>query len=287
MKPPNKQSLVPALRSLLEEEARSEHPTPERLIDYQSGWLTAEERGRIEAHLRTCQECQELLADLAAFEAQAPAPKSAAQPDREAQAAWKRLQAEISGPEAQRPMRLVSSQPPAPAPPSAGIGRDDRSGSLHRQLRFAYALAASLACVAVGLAIWGRSLESQMRQLKAPQTHLTVLQLYADAERDGSAKRSEAAVGERLVLFLYPSSEAANTEGLPEYWAEIKPIGREKPSLKIQGLHLGEGGELSFDLIRSSLPPGDYQIDLFGMDGQTPRSVGTYRFSIAPGKSPT
>jgi anti-sigma factor RsiW len=67
MTPPNKQPLVPALRTLLEEEAHSEHPTPERLIDYQSGWLTAEERGQIEAHLRTCQECRELLADLAAF----------------------------------------------------------------------------------------------------------------------------------------------------------------------------------------------------------------------------
>jgi hypothetical protein len=285
MKPHNKQSLVPALRSLLKEEARSEHPTPERLIDYQSGWLTAEESGRIEAHLGTCPECKELLADLAAFEAHVPAPKAAAQPDRAAQVAWKRLQAEISGSEAQRPMRLVSSQPPAPAPPSAGIGRDDRSGSLRRQLRFAYALAASLACVAVGLVIWGRGLESQVRQLKEPTTNLTLLQLYADAER--GEQRPEAAVGENLAFVLYPPDEAISAKGPLEYLAEIKLIGREKPSLKVLGLHIQPGGVLSFGLPRSNFSPGDYQIDLFRIDGQIPQSVGNYRFSVASGKSPT
>jgi hypothetical protein len=285
MTSPEKLPLAPALRSLLDEEARSEHPTAERLIDYQSGWLTAEESGRVEAHLRACQECKELLADLAAFEAHTPAPKSAAPPDREAQAAWKRLQAEISGPEAQRSMRLVSSQPPAPAPPSAGIGRDDRSGSLRRQLRFAYALAASLACVAVGLVVWGQGLRSQVSQLKEPKTNLILLELRADAERGG--KLPQAAVGDDLVFLLYPPDEPVGSEQPPEYRARIQPAGQEQPSLWIPGLYVGKGGELSFDLTRSSLAPGDYQIDLFRLDGQILRSVGSYRFSVAPGKSPT
>jgi hypothetical protein len=267
MTPPDKQPLVPALRSLLEEEARSEHPTPERLIDYQSGWLTAEERGRIEAHLRTCQECKELLADLAAFEAHVPAPVAAAQPDREAQAAWKRLQGQL--PKDEKKPATVRPLRPVPSPEAPQTHQPDTFWARPRTLSL---LAAALFAVSIGLGVWVVSLKTKIGQLSQPTANVAAFELHLDAVRSGGTTTISG--GSEPILFLLDPPEGQSSV---ELRAEIRKVGAAEPLLKVGGLHQMETGTLNVFVPRSLLPPGEYQIDLL----KELQPLASYRFAVS------
>jgi hypothetical protein len=65
------------------------HPIPEDLAAYRSDALTAVHEQEIRTHLVACQECRELLLDLAALETSPPQAEDGGIPEIELEAAWR------------------------------------------------------------------------------------------------------------------------------------------------------------------------------------------------------
>lgn len=99
------------LRTLAEEgqDDSGPHPADERLIDYYSRALPADEMTLIEDHLVVCRKCAAAVLDLAAF--CAPVDESSKLSPAESDAAWARFMARVEKSSSKGPATISVSQP--------------------------------------------------------------------------------------------------------------------------------------------------------------------------------
>jgi len=286
MTPSKKLPFSPVLRSVLDEDRRAAHPTPNRLIDYRSGWLSPEEASRVEEHLRGCQECAELLRDLEAFEGFAVPSGTEVSADSEADAAWQRMRERLPGKVVadSKAMRLVS------APRTSPVAQEPRwpSGRPRRDGAFAQAafrgwvsalLAAALFVCLVGLGILSRSvvrLQTKVRELSQPSPNVATIQLFSDAVRGAAERPVVSAAGDQIFFTLEPP-DSANTK---EFRAEIRKDGSGEPIARVHGLRKMDDGLLHLLVRRSLLLNGDYEVNLFSESGG-PKPLQSYPFTVS------
>jgi hypothetical protein len=281
MTPPEKLPFAPVLRSLLEEEGRTlDHATPEQLVDYRAGRLSADEAALLERHLRGCQECSGLLRDLAEFEEFTPAPAAEALADREAQASWKRVREKLpeSKPE---PVTAGPRSGPVPLAQPRPVLREPkrRDGAYEvptfraRRPRYEFLLAAALVGCVVGLGVWVGRLKMQVHKSEEPRA-VAAFELHADSVR-GSERPALSGQEDPIVFLLDPPD--ARESG---FRAEIHKAGTGEVLMQVGGLHKMQTGTLNLLVSRSLLPPGDYEIVLFAEGGGS-TALATYPFKVS------
>lgn len=280
-----KPAFEPALRAFAARERRAldDHPTPEILVAYRAGELTAGEEEKLRDHLALCPDCAEMLLDLVTFEEFTPPKESPGLTDAEIDAAWHRVQPRLAEGGQERPADLAS-------------WRDRRSASRtlaarssvydpvvwRRKLRNAYAVAAVLFVGAVGLTFWGLSLQRKLRADLQPTPNVALIDLNSETLRSSSNKpdASVPAWSQRFVLLLH-LNEMESGE-FPEYMVELRPAAQSaKTQLRISGLKYLEDG-ITLELSRDRVPPGSYQLDLFGLKGGDRQLLASFALGVAP-----
>ena len=238
-KPP----IEPVLRALAAKARRTldDHPTPEELVAYRAGELTAEDEERIRDHLALCRDCSQLLLDLKEFEDAAPE-EEAGLSDIQVEAAWRRLRPRLEE-------RKVLTSPRWFASP-----------------RFAYGLAAGLFLCTVGLSVWGLSLQQKVRELSEPLPNAPIGDLHAEG---GGAVRGGP--GEPEILRSRPGGVLVldfDPRDFRRFDVELRKDGKGGELLwSGGGLVESEEGSYTLGLPRSGFQPGLYWIDLYGVDG--------------------
>jgi Putative zinc-finger len=255
-KPP----IEPVLRSLAAKARRDldDHPTPEELVAYRAGELTAEDEERIRDHLALCRDCSQLLLDLKQFEEGSPEDAGDLS-DVQVEAAWRRLRPRLEERKVLTSRRWFASP------------------------RIAYGLAAGLFLCTVGLSVWGFSLQRKIEHLSEPQVNVRYVDLYTpdEAKRGAGSQDIDNIVpsgGSRFLLLIH----AWNIPALPEYRVVIRRTGtRGEALLRKNGLTRDEEGILSLELHRQRVPPGRYDLELYA-GGKSGPPVATYLFDVAP-----
>jgi hypothetical protein len=241
-------------------------------MDHHAGRLSPEQADLLERHLHGCQECAGLLRDLAEFEEFTPAPVDEALEDGQAQAAWRRLNArlpKVKPLEEARKSRPMPMPPPQPAePPRRPWWRRSES---------AYALAAVLSVCVIGLSFSVWSLSRRLDEMANPKVNGAFATLFGEDD----PTRGEEVIhtpqgGGFLSLALH-----LDASPIEIYEAEVRPASETggRPLWTIKGLKRSAEDRLTFDL-REPLPPGAYQIELFGLQGSDRRPVDKYLFRI-------
>lgn len=239
-----------------------EHPDVDRLLAYHRGELAADDADELQEHLATCRQCTSLVSDMAAF------PHLEAQPgepgEHEIAQAWRRVE------------RLISRQPIAAAASAvaarAAVGAAPRMPPPSRRAPWqrtavAWAAAACLALLCVGLGSWNLRLEGRLADLTAPRPNVPVVDLG-----NGGLKRSagEAVPGVPagdgpFTLYFYPDL------AWDRYAAFEWSVSDEENATVLSGGGLEErSGTFTLGLDRGSLTPGVYQLHLRGV----PKSGG-------------
>lgn len=241
-----------------------DHPSPEELLAYQEGSQPAAERDRLQEHLAGCRECAGALLDLAAFP-QLPAGRSEERLGAEdLEREWQRFAVAI-GEAAPRPLAVARRWGPWATTPAA---------------RLAYALAAGLLVVAVGLAARVARLESRLAELSQPQLNVYLGDLVptAAARQRGEGPQQALHVppeADRLLLLL----NLADSRVYPEYEVEISDA-RGHPVWSRAGLRRSPEGTFTLELPRGFLPAGSYRLRLAGREGNERTPVVDYDFTI-------
>jgi hypothetical protein len=258
---------------LTADERRGEHPEPAELVAYArdaqgaQGALTEERRDRLQEHLASCAECAGLLLDFADFDALEP--PSAGRHLDAAEVAAARLRFE---------RRLAEIDLAAAAPPAVAAGRGTAWGSPRPwQL-----LAAVLAAAAIGLAVWGGSLDRRLRRLGEPEINVATHDLEpveSGQVRAGAGAAPPAVVavgaGGSILVLQLPGAEV-----LPAYRLAIRGAdGREVASLPDAVLD-PELGNFTLGLPRGSLPPGRYDIEIWGGSGEREEPLARYPIEV-------
>lgn len=160
------------------------HPDGERLIDYYSKALPADEMTRIEEHLVVCRQCATTVLDLAAFSA--PIDESSKLSPAESEAAWARFRA-----------RVEQSAPKVSVTPRVQPSWSERFTAWLVPQRIAYVLGALLLTVSLFLVLIyreNRTLVARLEQQSGPSAEEAALQReieQARKERDEERVRSE------------------------------------------------------------------------------------------------
>lgn len=268
-----KGSFPEALRAYAEEARRKlgEHPAVEVLVAYHEGRLPEPEREQVADHLALCAECRELLLDLAG--GGDPGPPEDPQPlsDLEVAAAWEGLRGRLE------------EKPAAEATPLRLPGRADReTAAPHRPephrapertappWRRPLALAASL-LLGVGL-FWGGSALYRSWQ----QASTVLVELFPEEERTRGSEGPAPvpADAERFALVL---NLPLDLEPFARYEAEVargEQVDHRLPPAD------GGDGTLRLDLTRDDLPPGKYQVRLYGMAEGIRAEIATYELEV-------
>lgn len=249
----DKPPLEPHLRTQAEKARRElrDHPTPEQLAAYRAGELSGEEAERIKDHLALCPECAQLLLDLVAFEEHEPAEEPAGLANGNVEAAWQRLRPKLeedqpAAPPVAAPERFRQTEKPDPTYTAV---------NWQRRLRSAYALAAALFFGVVGLTVWGVSQKRLAEQRTAPRLGDM---LYFEETR-GPAER-ERILGSQSVNIVLPTSATYQDYEVEIVDAEGRPVWHERRQV-------GEDDSLFLGLTGTSLPPGLYEIRVYGIEG--------------------
>jgi hypothetical protein len=280
MTPPEKLPFAPVLRSLLEEEGRAlDHAAPEQLVDYRAGRLSPEKADLQERHLRGCQECADLLRDLAEFEEFTPAPAEALA-DREGQAAWQRLQERlpVSVPAAVAGPRSG----PVPIAPPAQWRSEPTRGAYSRASRpiwrwSAALMAASLLGCVIGLSLWIVRLKARVQDFSQPTVNSAMLELHADAVRSLEIPAVPPG-GDNIILFL---DLPENSPSSNDFRADLYRVGGSQPVKRVGGLHrMADGERLNLQVPRSLFPGGSYRLDLF-IEGAGAVPLASYPFTVS------
>jgi hypothetical protein len=229
-----------------------DHPSAETLTAYQANELTADEDERIQSHLAVCSHCTELLLDLNEF----LQPPAAVAPvaDFEAAADWRKLRAGIERPESQVPMV-----------------RPHRPG-FFASVRGGYTVAAALLILTVGQGVRNGELA---RDLKKPQPLGAPKTLTAEGSSRGSENPK---ADEPIVLPAQIVLSLSTDRPAPSYRLEISDPEKGKLQWSLDVPY--QDGELSFNLPKQSLPPGDYtlRVSAHGKEQRTWK----YRLSVGP-----
>jgi anti-sigma factor RsiW len=293
-----------ALRALADESKPNlgGHVTPEELTAYHDGVMSADDQGRVQDHLVLCRECAALLLDLAAFPALSQEGGRQIQP-AEVATAWGVMQARL-----QREGALSVSRP----------SWRQRMNLAFSSTRVAYALAASLLVISLGLGLWTISLRRENQQLAAslrerrgaeerviksldqasrqhesdiaelrrnidelsqPQLNVPIADLYP---RGFARNQGQAAatidVPARVNLFTLVLN-TAHDQTFPTYSLEIVD---ERSALVWQGRGLQKSALNNFtvSLARRLFPTGQYLVKLYGWRGERKRLVEEYAVRI-------
>ena len=252
-KPP----IEPVLRALAAKARRDldDHPTPEELVAYRAGELTAEDEEKIRDHLALCRDCSQLLLDLKEFEEDEPEEESGLS-DIQVEAAWRRLRPRLEERKVLTSRRRWFASP-----------------------QVAYGLAAGLFLCTVGLSVWGVSLKQRIERLSGPQIMQSV-DLRSDGDTTRSAAGAENTVqpgGEQFALFMRVWEPVFS-----EYEAVIRRAEQKGEPLVLRGLPRNQDDNLGITLPRSMFPPGSYQLELYGRSGESRQPVTTYLFHVLP-----
>ena len=247
----SKEDLKAALGDFLSAARRDlePHPSPDELVAYSAGKLSAAEEARIQNHLALCSHCLELLLDLGRLSDSEPDGEHSVTADEKA-AAWQALQA-----------RLAAEAAPRRRPGLLAFPRP------------AYALAACLLVAVVGLSLRVWHLERSLADLSHPQANAPVVDLLP-----ASPLRGEP--GKRAVVKLAPASRffvlILSPKGSPDdadYRVEILDAGG-RIVWSEEGLEKDPHGSFTLIVAGSFLGPGEYRLRLYGLkEGTGPHTA--------------
>jgi len=285
--PRDRPPLGPALGELAEETLTAEggHPAAEKLAAYALGEISGEAAEPLLDHLALCPACADFVLEVARAPASTPAP--APVPGRGA--------GDAPGPEALSAAAVASGWegirrqlvargllPPAPAPPIAFKRPPPRRFRL-AALGSPYALAATLAALAVGLGLWNLSLRRELAERSLPRMEARVVDLFAEAWRAEGGEGEEISLAHPTTLLLHlvdpPASvrveirRAGDPPSAPPRWQQEQRRGAGRTE--------NAGGDLTLLLPEGSLPAGSYRIDVLDLAGSPPVLCGSYELRVA------
>jgi len=252
------------MAALAREELRgATHPPPRRLAAYQRGELPPAETAAIAEHLSLCSACTAIVLDAAEFFAAGDEEEAAPADPEES---WRELQAARARTE-ERP----SVPAPAPMPPRAAPRR-----SPFRSLGFAYGLAAVIAAVSAGFILF--------KGTPPPPRPQANPGLY-DLAPSGAARGEEArptpirfqTPGGSALLILNPAVVPSSARyGVRIRRADASVLWRS------EDLVPQPSGSFHLSLPAGALPPGRYELELYGVTEGRETALGAYRIEIEP-----
>lgn len=213
------------------------HPTPQTLIAYDAGTLSAEQAEQLREHFVHCRECPELLLDYQRFMVETDGGASPLDPD--SVAAWQELR--------RRSARWDTLR-------GGPVGRS--------ALAMARAVCVFLVAALMVLSWWVFSLHREIGRLAEPQVNLPVLPVEsppAPEHRHAGLlqKVIVPAATERFLLVLMPRAVRPNGE----YRLDL--CAADGHSLwSAERLIKGADGSFALGLSRRFLPGGEYRIRL-------------------------
>jgi hypothetical protein len=273
-KPPFEESLRELTARRL---AAQGHPSPEDLAAYRAGELGTEQHERIKDHLAICEDCSQLVLDLAEFEQFEPG-QNLTPADAQAEVSWQRLRGRLKD-----EGELDDSRVTDPAPILAPHPSRRRVPAWQRPA-IPWALAAGLALCVVGLELRVGSLGREVRELSKPQV-VPAFPLVSeeDAVRGGSDSGLSAHTGKGVSYDLsLPSDPRIPT--YPLYSVQIVPAAGSAQPIRIAPRPAEDGVLRIF--LPSAPEPGDYYFQVFGVQGEKETSVGRYPFKVLPVHQP-
>lgn len=271
--------LEEAVRSLIEEGRGrvGPEPTEEELWAYHRGDLSAEEADRFEERLAHYPDSVRLLA---AFTGEEPAPGDPDfLPEEEQARAWGELETRLDGSRREGEPAASALQDPAPACLPAYARRRRVLPVLER--------IAAVGLVLVLGALWlvqrerSEELSRRVDELHGPQVigeeRLIALDASRRGPRDGRTLRLPPRTDAyHLTLALYEAPI------FPEYRLEIVPEGRPqaRPLWSRSGLRRQPDDTFSLYLPGDFLPPGRYELRLYGLEDGSERLLASYPLEV-------
>ncbi len=242
--------------------------SPDELLAYHRGELSAGQAEELRERLAVQPEAVRTIQDLNRFPDLEPADESrhldAAQVDTE----WRAMQARLAA-------ELDSGDHPVQRFPQRASGRGWS----------AYGLVAALLLISLGLSLWVvllrrtvHELSGMIADLSGPRVNVLVSSLIPQTTaRDSEPTQlSLPPASEHLLLIL----NLPNLENHSDYRVAISTGGGEIWSR--DGLERSPLGNFTIELSRSDLPPGDYRVDLSGLEGGGWQLLATYRLRLRP-----
>jgi len=288
-----KADLKAAFRALLEQgREEMEPPTPEELIAYREGLLSAEEKASVEERLAVFPEAARALRDLARFPDLEPPSGVEPLSEERVRKSWEQFRSRLESreTEAAEETEEEAEETGEPAGGPAQPGGPHRYGrstppwwrALGDVPRLLWASTGALAAVVFGWSIGLLSAPSLLPVASKPEAGVPVVEMTAEThlEREAGPPRLQVAAGSPvfLVLELPPGPKA------PSYEIEIDGpgdrtwTGTAAPS---------EFGDLHLTLPSSYLTPGEVEITAryvgeIGLadTGAAEREPAVYRFEV-------
>ncbi len=255
-------------------------PTPEELLAYRDGLLDPAVRQSVEERLAIYPEAARALAALAAFPDLEAEPETPEPSKEEMDVRWRAFRQRLET------LPKADPRPPAPSPERASPGRGgteirarERREPLREQLpagRFRRPALPFAAAALLALAVGFFAGRASRPPAPAGALNVTVAELEAPDGGTRSVSQVEVPdVSEELLLVL--GAPAGRT--FPDYGAEILRS-EGAPLWSRQGLRPTELGTFHLSFLRDFLPPGSYEVRLFGREGGSETLLATYELRL-------
>lgn len=226
---------------------RDEHPSPDELLAYHEGALSAELNDRVQEHLVACEQCSLVILDFAAFPRIEPREERDRISPADLEGQWRGLSHAL-----------------------------ERRRPLWQRHQVLLPLAAVFFAAAVGLGLWSADLRHRIEVLERPTgTVVLARELRPDGSRTrGGDQTIELPPWARsaIVPLFAPSAEAFSSYGVdllaPAAGRTEVPVYRD-----------ADGG-FSVTLPRSSLGEGEGRIELFGFREGRRIPIASYHFTV-------
>ncbi|MEM9552771.1 MAG: hypothetical protein AAGC60_00810 [Acidobacteriota bacterium] len=242
---------------------RDEHPSVEQLCAYSETEAPAPGHDRIAEHLVACDECADIVLGFEAMDRAALEPAA----DHDVDARWRSFQEVLDAEDS-------ASRVAAFREPTA------RDRSVVSDPRIAWVAAAAATLVALGLGIWGVSLDREMRRPHAELRIHDVISREAATIRGAAGTRIEVPASADLVLLFNLASTTA-----PEVVALRAFDVRGREVLALDDIERSRDGNYVVSLPAGWLGGGSYRVDLIetgsGVEAtETTETAATYRFDL-------
>lgn len=263
----SREKIDDSVRDYVSEKRRSlgKHPEIEELTAYRQGDLGASAVEEIRDHLTLCEECSDLLLDLASFTELEPPSEDYRLSPQDVADQKAELLARVSAEEASGGKVLTFT----PRPESVVTTREVRviPGWYH-------GVAAALLAAAVGLGFWVAMLKGAPKP-SSSGINLAQVNLAPSGLRGGPAEEV-ASLDEDLfmLLDLYDKTPSEN------YRVEIYADKVEKSLWSREGFKLHEGAYLTMLFPREIPLAQRYKIQVYGLRGAAPELLAEYFLRI-------